>query len=444
MKTIFISSFHVFISRNILSAPFFALLKQLPNLKIVVLVPEAKKEFFEKEYGEGNVIIEGIKRKACRRDAYLNDLALAAMRTTSTKIRRKEGIGWIFRYTHLLFFWAPLIRQWYGLIYKALIPKDTFQEVLNKYKPDLVFATDVFSALDPRLMCEAQDRGIKTIGMVRSWDNLTTKGVMQVVPDILVVNNNILKEESVRLHGISLDRIRVVGIPHYDRYTDKTPRSSREEFYKCIGANPQKRLVLLSPLGDRFFKKNTFDRDIIEMIGKMLPDTHNLLVRLPPADNVNLEGFQKQSNIIFDRPGTHFEGDFNFKKSELSVADDDHLVDSLYYADAVIGISTTLTIDAAVFDKPLIMVAFNSYSRQVIFGSAGQLLEYNHVQPLIKSGGVKVANTPEELKSFLWQYLKNPDMDSGGRERIVNEQCYKVDGKSSMRLFSVIKEYLAS
>ncbi len=444
MKTIFISSFHVFISRNILSAPFFALLKQLPNLKIVVLVPEAKKEFFEKEYGGGNVIIEGIKRKACRRDAHLNDLALAAMRTVSTKIRRKEGIGWIFRYTHLLFFWAPLIRPWYQRIYKALIPRDTFQEVLDQYQPDLVFATDVFSALDPRLMCEAQDRGIKTIGMVRSWDNLTTKGIMQVVPDILVVNNDILKEESFKYHGISLDRIRVVGIPHYDRYADRMPRSSREEFYKRIGASSENRLVLLSPLGDRFFKKNTFDKDIIEMVGKMLPDNYSLLVRLPPADNVNLEGFQKQSNIIFDRPGTHFKGDSNFKKSELRVVDDDHLIDSLYYTDAVIGISTTLTIDAAVFDKPLIVIAFNSHNGQIISGSAGQLLEYNHIQPLIKSGGIKVADTPEELKSFLWQYLKNPDMDSEGRERIVHEQCYKVDGKSSMRLFSVIKEFLAS
>ncbi len=442
MKTIFISSFHVLISRNILSAPFFDLLCKQKGLRIVLLVPEHKKDFFQKEFARENIVVEGIKRRALRRDAYLNDLGLAALRTMSTRIRGQKRIGWIFWYTRFLFFWAPLIRSWYQFIYKFFIPRDTFSEVLDRYKPDLVFATDVLSSLDPRLMLETKARNIPLVGMVRSWDNLTTKGLLPVIPDILVVNNTLLEGEAVRYHHISQNQIRVVGIPHYDRYVERRPVNSREQFYRSIGADLSKRLVLLAPLGDRFFDRNTFDRDTIEIVSGMIPESHQLLVRLPPADSVSLGGYIQNENVIFDRPGVHFANDPNFKKSEMQMRDDDHLIDSLYYCDVVVAVSTTLTIDAAVFDKPLIIMGFDSTDRKITKGSAARLLEYNHAQYLLKSPGIKVAYSPEELQNALIRYLDDSSKDREGRKKLVSDQCYKVDGNSSQRLLAVLQEYL--
>ncbi len=442
MKTIFISSFHVLISRNILSAPFFDFLRQEKNVQVVLLVPEHKKVFFQREFARGNIIVEGIKRRALRRDAYLNDLALASLRTISTRIRGQKRIGWIFWYTRFLFFWAPLIRPWYQSIYSFFTPHDTFTEVLSRYKPDLVFATDVLSGLDPRLMLDAKRRNIPVVGMVRSWDNLTTKGLLPVIPDILVVNNLLLKDEAVKYHHIPQNQIKVVGIPHYDRYAERRPVSSREQFYQRIGADFSKKLVLLAPLGDRFFTRNTFDRDTIEIISRMIPESYQLLVRLPPADNVNLDGYKPSPNVIFDRPGVRFENDPNFKKSEMHIKDDSHLIDSLYYCDAVVAVSTTLTIDAAVFDRPLLIIGFDTKDRRIVRGSAARLLEYNHIQYLLKNSGIKVARDPEELQVFLAQYLEDSSRDREGRERLVEDQCYKVDGNSSRRLLTVLQEYL--
>lgn len=442
MKTIFISSFHVLISRNILSAPFFDLLCEQKDVRIVLLVPEHKKDFFQREFARENIFVEGIKRRALRRDAYLNDLGLAALRTISTRIRGQKRIGWIFWYTRFLFFWAPLIRPWYQSIYKFFTPRDTFNEVLDHYRPDLVFATDVLSSLDPRLMLETKARNIPVVGMVRSWDNLTTKGLLPVIPDVLVVNNTLLEDEAVRYHHISKNQIRVVGIPHYDRYVERRPINSREQFYRSVDADPSKRLVLLAPLGDRFFVRNTFDRDTIEIVSKMIPESHQLLVRLPPADNVSLEGYVQNKNVIFDRPGIHFSNDPNFKKSEMQVKDDNHLIDSLYYCDALVAVSTTLTIDAAVFDKPLLLIGFDSNDRRIRSGSAARLLEYNHIQYLLKSPGIRVAHSPEELQDTLTRYLEDSSRDREGRKKLVSDQCYKIDGNSSRRLLAVLQEYL--
>ena len=59
-KTIFISAFNPFILRNVLIGSF------LPELtknifKIVVLVPDYKKEFFQKELSDHKLIIEGVR-----------------------------------------------------------------------------------------------------------------------------------------------------------------------------------------------------------------------------------------------------------------------------------------------------------------------------------------------------------------------------------------------
>ena len=43
-------------------------------------------------------------------------------------------------------------------------------------------------------------------------------------------------------------------------------------------------------------------------------------------------------------------------------------------------------------------------------------------------------NNINEFVSIVNEYLKNPQLDSENRKRIVKEQCYKIDGNSSKRI----------
>ena len=60
MKTIFITNFHLIISRNILATDILRILRE-NDTRVVIIVPEQKKEYFQKTYGGENVIVEGIK-----------------------------------------------------------------------------------------------------------------------------------------------------------------------------------------------------------------------------------------------------------------------------------------------------------------------------------------------------------------------------------------------
>lgn len=443
MRTVFITSFHNFVSHFILASPFLELLASEPGLRVVLLVPAEKQDHFARWFRRPNVAVEGVRRRLTRRDALLADLAASAMlNVPSMRVRRRNRIGWVYRWTPWLLAWAPLFRRWYPAIYARFAPRGAFSALLERYHPDLIFSTDVFSPLDCRMMLEARDRGIAILGMVRSWDNLTTKGVFRVRPDLLAVNNYIIRREAIAIHAIPEDRIRVVGVPLYDRY-DSGPRSSREAFSRRIGADPEKRLVLFAPTGDRFMAASTFDRDMVELLAGLMPPTHQLIVRFHPADASDLTGLAAVPNVIFDRPGVAMGRSPNsFKQNELAPEDDDHLVNSLYFSDLVISVSTTLIIDAAVLDKPQILIGFGSQDRAWQPGSHAQLHAYDHIGPVLSSGGVRIASSPDELREWIMRYLADPSLDAAGRERLRREQCWRLDGRSSQRLLEVLREAL--
>ena len=60
MKTLFISAFHSFISKNILNTDVLRSLRDDRDLRVVIFVPAHKADFFRKTYAGGNVIVEGI------------------------------------------------------------------------------------------------------------------------------------------------------------------------------------------------------------------------------------------------------------------------------------------------------------------------------------------------------------------------------------------------
>lgn len=305
MKTIFITSFHPLVSRNILSAPFFDMLTSTHNVRVVLLVPVGKKAFFEKYYARERVVVEGVTRRLNEADYLFKDFAAAAIRTRSRALIRKMRLGHERFNALRLFFWAPLVRRYIPRLYARCMPRWRYATLFERYAPSLVFAIDIFNPMDVIFMHEAKARGVQTVGMVRSWDNLTAKGGFRVIPDTLVVQNDIIKSEAIRIHGIPEEIIRMVGMPHYDKYRGSVP-ISRASFLERLGAPPDGKYIIYAPVGDRFFTNNTYDREMVLMLRQLLPTGFFLLVRPPPGDPADMTGVPADPRIIFDEPGTRF------------------------------------------------------------------------------------------------------------------------------------------
>src|SRR3989344_5672954 len=353
MKTVFITSFHALISRNILQT---SLLRELARdgIRVVLVVPDYKKSYFQEQFSASQVTVVGVSTNLSRRDIFFRKLTLALTPTRALTIKWRADFYvnrkfFPFVISSILSFFG---RFSYALrmlrLLEAVLPGTSFfKDLLDQEKPDLIFLTDIQNELDVRLLKEAQAQGIRTVGMVRSWDNLTTKGFIRALPDRLVVHNQIMKDEAIQLNLMSGDHIDVVGVPHYDRYfqamhdAELRQENQRLVFFHSFGLDAEKPLVLFTPIGDRYIRDNDLDSFVLRTLARL----HcNVLVRFPPGDVVSLNIDKKQfPNIAFDDPGVSMWSGGR-KLNEISRADDGLLIKELLYTQVVVTSYSTIVI----------------------------------------------------------------------------------------------------
>lgn len=450
-KTIFITSLHGLVSRVLECG----LLEHLSarGLRIIIFCPDFKKLYFEKIFKKyPSVVIEGISQDILpRRAFFFQRLTFPLLHTTTMHLFRRSSrdfTSWpryfIHQGTASVFGRFRFIRVIFRAINYYFSGPPVLEKYFKKYNPALVISMDIRHILDTQFVIEAKKCGIKTVGMVRSWDYLTGKGIIRVQPHVVVVHNKQIKKEAMEYADIPSERIEVVGMPHFDPYVNYacTPR---EKFFEKINLPPDKRLLLFAPMGDKF---NTTDGEILEIIQEALhsgalPGDIAVLVRLPPGDTLSNAGaFKPCKHFSFDYPGVSFS-DMHRKANEMSFEDILHLADTLYYSSAAIVSYSTICIDGAVFDVPLIFRNFDGYSNRPYYEGTRNHIDYNHVQLIVRTHPESIATSPEELILFTNRALEEPAWNRAARKRIVEEQCADLDGKASKRLAQVIKEELS-
>ena len=456
MKTIFITAFHSFISRSILNTDAFKILSENPILKIVVFVPEFKKDFYIQTYGGDGVIIEGIRTdllSSSQTPYYFQKAAEMFLPTYTKKMwaaggatnnKRVKGSR-IFYWLELIIFFVSENFKISHKIFRALdfhfSSHNIFGDYIEKYRPDLCFATDLISGSDAMFLMAAKAAGVKTIGMVRSWDCSTNKSFTRALPDQVMVNNLEVKKEMIKYHDAKDGGIYISGFPQFDPYLTEKP-DSKEEFFKKIGADINKKLIIFAPAGN--FLSDT-DWQLAEILKsaldkKLIPRDVQFLVRNHPQNPADLSRLVGDNRFIIDKPGVVFGKDT--KSNELDKAQVSHLINSLYHSDLVISVNTSLGLDASIFDKPQIMIAFDGYEKKPYLESVRRYHDENNMKGFVNTGAARVANSSEELIDWIGRYLKDPGLDSEGRARARKEILDNPDGKSGEKIAGFILKKL--
>ena len=195
-RTIFITSFHPLISRNIVATPILRTLVGA-GCHIVLLVPSFKKEYFMERYGAPHISIEGVEvgfSVRTKRVRMFKRLAEAIPNTRRAAIGRKRTLsGEMKTPLYYYLFYVPVgilgkflwFHRFLRFVDYHLSPKGRFVPLITRYKPSLIFSTDVQNEHYVSLMQDGRRAGIAITAMVRSWDNLTTRG-LRIVPDFLL------------------------------------------------------------------------------------------------------------------------------------------------------------------------------------------------------------------------------------------------------------------
>ena len=91
----------------------------------------------------------------------------------------------------------------------------------------------------------ARTLGIPTIGYVNSWDNLTSKGTIHVVPDLYIVWNEPIALEAVEIHDVPRPTVRITGAPHLDMFFSLRPQRDRAQLCAEMGCADAPYMVFL-------------------------------------------------------------------------------------------------------------------------------------------------------------------------------------------------------
>jgi hypothetical protein len=295
---------------------------------------------------------------------------------------------------------------------KVAPPARAILQELDQFKPDAVIAayTILEKAEEVEYVKAARSLGIPTAVAVPSWDNLTTKGTIQIMPDRMFVWNRTQVKEAVDLHGMTAEQVVCTGAPRYDPWFGMRSTASREAFCHQVGLRPEQQfLVYLCSSKFIAGDETTFIREFAEALGRqerLKPDRFALLVRPHPQNLEFWKDFSLPSGNVVVWPT-----DLNRITDQARVAQD--FYHTLLYGIGVVGINTSAFIEAAIVDKPCIALGTERYHYTQ--------LGIPHFQYLLDAGFLEVPRTLDETIQVIQGLVDGKDPRKEQRRQFVKD-----------------------
>ena len=230
----------------------------------------------------------------------------------------------------------------------------------------------------------------------------------------------------------------VSGLPQYDFFYTRKP-IVRQDFFKKIKIPENKKLIVYAPMGRAF---SSADWDIIDLLQKTIHSNElkyecELLVRFQPNDFVDEEEISKRPDLKYDKPGIRF-GTKRGVDWDMNQTDLDHLQDTLYHMSVLVCYASSISIDASIFNKPVININFEINKIPKLLKSPVQYYRSWHYKNALKTEAIDLVNSKQELIDSINRYLDDPLLKSKERSILVKEQTTFTDGLSGKRIADYI------
>lgn len=316
-------------------------------------------------------------------------------------------------------------------LYPKIFNRRSFAELFLKYNPSLVFAAHIYGQYDIQLLTEAKRCGVKTLGMASNWDHFD-KYYLPIRPDFLLAQSEQVKDFALKYQSYEPRQISIIGYPHFDFIMDKSYTVSREQILKELGFPPEAKFILyVSGSAYCSDEPDTIEK-ILEWADKNEFGVNTYLVIRPYLGGRGADkDFDQQK---FNRFEEHPRVRFYKKEFWGDLPKSIQFFNIMRHADAVISIYSTIVIEAAALDKPLVGIGFDGYKKRPFHQSVKRLMIREHFQDVLNFGAVRTAKSFDELKNILKNYFTNPSLDREARVHMMQRLARGADGKSGDRV----------
>ena len=361
--------------------------------------------------------------------------------------------------------WKRIRPLWYFLIFRLIkyfpgIRKKFLQsesrhlksgfakKLLEDLAPKTLVSTYPVSIMEAKLLYEAHAQNIHTTLHMLSWDNITTKGRFPVLPKYFVTWGPVMDEELTEYYGIDKVNKATCGVAHFDHHVKVREADSTADLSR-LGLRNDRQYILIAMSSPRFAPKEI---DIVEWLADQIQKDEfgkdmQLVVR-PHPQNVttfmaNESWLARLEKIKSDRVGVDYPL-LNSSKMRWSMKqeDMDQLAKLISSTILCLNSGSTISIDALMHHKPVIITAFDAQYKLPYWNSARRLIDYGHLKKFIREGGASVTTNYTELTHKIKELVKDPSKGQAKRLNALNRYCYKNDGQATTRIVNSLCEIL--
>lgn len=255
---------------------------------------------------------------------------------------------------------ASVLRRVFVAAERLVPSPKNVEEAILALAPDAVVVTPLIARGPSGVRQTDTIKAARALGIpvglaVASWDHLTTKGIVKVVPDRVFVWNDTQRREAVELHRVPSNRIVVTGAQLFDSWFGRSPTAERAEFLEGHGLDPASPVVLFvgsSPNVAPAAEEIAFVYRWLEALRASSDSSLRrvgVLVRPHPgsvvewtAIDLSMLGAAIAPRV---RPGIPMGRD-----------DEALYFDSIHHSTAVVGINTSAMIESFVQGRPVLTV----------------------------------------------------------------------------------------
>jgi hypothetical protein len=317
-----------------------------------------------------------------------------------------------------------------------------YRRLFEDIAPDLVAGFSPEGLREMLLMEAANDVGLPTAVMIRSRDNLAAK--IQHLPD---ADRYFVWADATRDFLLSMypeidpAKVEVTGSPQFDHHLDPSYSLKREEFFELVGLDPGRPLIVYTMMTPGLYGH---EAEIAQHLADAAHDGRfvggaQLLVRGHPrmfGSDVKLlhREYQEARAYPSSRAVPYRSKDHEAEVVRLIIEDEPVHLSTLAYQDVQVNVCGTMTIDSAIFDKPVVNIYYD-VARGIESGaSVRRFYARSDVKQMMGYGASRLARDPEHCIRLINRYLEEPGLDADGRRRAREEDCGPLDGKSGWRI----------
>ena len=458
--TIFLTISVGMIARNLLNNRFYDRLCE--QYEVVLITPLHDNDEFVKSFGRAGVLFEELKEFGLSKmELFFKGFRQGLIYNQTTWTRDRYGLSYrskkertIARQIKIslkyIVFGMVLSRmkflrkgaRWFD---EKFFTRKVYDDLFLKYNPVGVFVTNASSDHEVHLVRAAKRHGVHTFGMTKSWDNFSKFGMRSQV-DTLMVWSDFMKDEAVDFQDYPVEKVHVTGVPQFDLYARIKDEYTRDDFVKTYGLDPNKKIILF---GQEAPIASPDDPYVVSVLADWIragDRPYQILIRPHFGHKGSIEAFEglPDGEVVFldtiNKPSGFKSGHWDFSL--------DHQVRlglSLGFSDVVVTSTSTLVLDGIASGAEVLCYAFDEVKDKHPHDSMVNFYEtlwFKDLREYGLSGNLEWSE--DELRDRVEGIIDGSALtEVAVYDRIRERFCYKVDGESGERIFSVIHKELS-